>query len=152
MIKFYHVIAVVIVVFGINFSFADDQGAAQVPAQILAEIVESYQSTVEPIFRKSCLDCHGQAQHLPWYFSIPGPKQLIEHDIKEAKENIDMTKGFPFKGKASVKELTTSIQDVIEDNSMPPFRYRLLHWNSKMTDAEKKIILKWISETEKRLD
>jgi mono/diheme cytochrome c family protein len=141
-------VALALVISGINLVADAADTKTEVSARAIAEVATSYRTTVEPIFKKSCLDCHGQAQQLPWYFSIPGPKQLIEHDIKEAKENIDMTNGFPFKGKASIKELVSSIRDVIEDQSMPPFRYRILHRDSEMTDAEKAAVLKWIRESE----
>lgn len=49
-------------------------------------INQEYLKTVKPIFQKSCFDCHGNTTVYPWYYKVPGVKQLIDNDIDEVKQ------------------------------------------------------------------
>lgn len=112
--------------------------------QILATINEAYLNQVKPIFQKSCTDCHSVNSNPPWYYAIPGAKQLMDYDMTESKIHLDMSNDFPFAGHGTPLEDLGAIQKVIEKDQMPPLRYRLLHWSSKITPDELKVIKTWI--------
>ncbi|HMR24070.1 MAG TPA: heme-binding domain-containing protein [Oligoflexia bacterium] len=115
----------------------------------LDKINALYQKKVYKIFKKKCLDCHGSSNSKPWYAQIPGPKKLINNDIKEAKKHMDMSKGFPFKGHGAPVDDLDAIERVLKEDSMPPFRYKLVHWWSGVTAKEKSTIHQWIEESKK---
>ena len=75
---------------------------------------------MKPIFQKKCLACHGTGNTLPWYASIPGPKQLIQNDIKEAKKHMDMSQDFPFLGHGTPKDDLKALKKTIKKETMPP--------------------------------
>lgn len=108
-------------------------------------INEKYLSDVKPIFQRSCFDCHSSQTRYPWYYKIPGVKQLVESDIKEAKEHLDFEKDFPFKSHAMPLEDLKAISDEIAEDGMPPLRYRLLHSEAKLTEDEKGKITNWVN-------
>jgi hypothetical protein len=108
------------------------------------EMALAYKRDVEPIFAKKCLACHGLESAKPWYYSIPGPHQLIDQDIDEARSHIRMENGFPFDGHGTVKGDLEAIRDAIAKDEMPPMRYRIMHADSLMSDAEKTAVFKWI--------
>lgn len=112
----------------------------------LAQVNESYVRDVKPIFLKKCMDCHSDQTRFPWYSSIPGVEQLIQSDIKEAKEHIDMSKDFPFAGHGEPIEDLEELLETVNTGSMPPLRYKILHWGSGLTETEKKTIRQWIRE------
>lgn len=123
--------------------------------QDLAEIKVSYQSEIQPIFEQKCLMCHGVATRLPLYAKLPPAIWLIEHDRKEAKKDINMSWGFPFRGKSGEKNQVKALKEiveVVEENSMPPWVYRIMHWNSSLTEQEKTKILKWAKESKAVLE
>ncbi|MBI2026889.1 MAG: heme-binding domain-containing protein [Deltaproteobacteria bacterium] len=107
-------------------------------------INQQYVQNIKQIFQKVCFDCHSNKTNYPWYHKLPGLKQFIERDIREGKKHLNLSNDFPFKSHATPQEDLDAIEKVILDNSMPPWRYKILHWNSKLTEAEKKEILKWI--------
>lgn len=118
-----------------------------------AQIInETYLKSVKPIFEKKCLDCHGGPTKFPWYYKIPGAKQLIDHDIEESKEHMDLTSPFPFKGHHTPKEDLESIAKVIEQGEMPPWRYLIMHKETKISAEETVLILKWTQDSIKLLD
>ena len=117
----------------------------------LNKINSHYLKKIKPIFKDKCMDCHGSNHTLPWYAQIPGPKQIIQQDIDEAKEHIDMSFDFPFKGHGTPLEDLQAIDKSIQENTMPPLRYQLLHWNSSLSKDEKSILQEWILESLKTL-
>lgn len=119
--------------------------------EYLKAINENYTARVKPIFQKSCFDCHSQNPRLPWYFHVPLARGLMESDMKEAKEHLDMTKGFPFTGHGSPLEDLVAIRDSIKDKSMPPLRYRIMHRGSGLTEKEEATVFDWLDESERLL-
>lgn len=112
----------------------------------LQKINELYKINVKSIFMKSCFDCHSDKTVFPFYYSIPGIKQIINHDIEEAKKHIDMSPDFPFLSHESPEKDLFSIKEEIQGNKMPPLKYKLMHWKSFINEEEKKTILQWIEK------
>lgn len=117
----------------------------------LAAINAGYLADIKPVFRRACFDCHSTQTRYPWYYNVPGIKQWMDSDIREAKKHMDMTHDFPFKGHGSPQKDFEAIRKVIQDNSMPPFRYKMMHWDAVITDAEKEVVLKWVDENQKKM-
>ncbi len=113
---------------------------------VLAQINEHYVREVRPVFLKSCFDCHSANTRYPWYYDLPIATQIIDRDIREARKHIDMTAGFPFKGHGTPLEDLEAIEKVVNEGSMPPWRYRILHRGSRLTDDEKGQIMQWIQK------
>lgn len=106
-----------------------------------------YKRRIEPLFKKSCMDCHSAQTNYPWYHKIPGIKQMIDSDIEEARHHLDFTDGYPFKSHASPEEDLDAIAKSVEEKTMPPFSYRLMHLDAAFTDEEKKILLNWVEKS-----
>jgi hypothetical protein len=117
----------------------------------LEAIRAAYRKEVEPIFRAKCFDCHSDQTRYPWYYRLPGAKQLIDRDIREAHKHMDMSAGFPFKGHGTPSEDLEAIAKVVSKRTMPPLRYILMHWNSRLTEEEEKAILRWAEESRDQL-
>ncbi len=115
------------------------------------KINDAYLVDIKPIFEKKCFDCHGDLKKSPWYYKVPGIKQMIDYDMREAKEHIDMRKDFPFVSHESPLKDLKSIKEIGLEGGMPPLRYILGHWDARLSEAEKKSIVKWSSESIKRL-
>ena len=119
--------------------------------KMLDKINNKYLSDVKKIFLNKCLSCHGVNDSPPWYYHIPGPKQLMDYDMREAKKHMDMSNDFPFGGHGSPIDDLNALTKTIQKDDMPPMNYRIMHWDSKVTEAEIKVINNWIKESEKIL-
>ncbi len=98
-----------------------------------------------PILQNKCADCHTPGlSSSPLYASLPGVHEYLDTDIREAQKSFLLTQD-QLTGRDSIarKDLA-SIQTVIETGDMPPLRYKLLHWNSSLSDEEKESISSWI--------
>jgi uncharacterized membrane protein len=136
---------------GHEHAHSNHERMSDASAAVFKKIGGSYTKNIRPIFLRKCMDCHSDQTKWPWYYKIPGVKQAIDRDISEAREHLDFSNGFPFKSHASPSEDLAAIRDSINNDSMPPFSYRLFHWSSFLTEAEKKIILNWVKESEGQL-
>ena len=117
------------------------------------EIIKvAYEKDVEQIFKKSCFDCHSTKTQFPWYYNLPIAKQLINHDVTEAKKHLDMSSGYPFKGHGNPIADLKEINKVISNEKMPLWYYLLLHGEAKLTDKDKAIIAKWVNMSIKELE
>jgi hypothetical protein len=114
---------------------------------MFTRVNEIYVSHVKPIFQKKCFDCHSNQTRYPWYFSLPGVKQLIAKDVREAKEHLDFSRDYPFEGHGTPREDLEAIERSIHDGTMPPLRYRILHPGSGITPEERLNIQRWIEES-----
>ena len=119
--------------------------------QTHSNINREYQRYVKPIFKTKCFDCHGMVDEYPWYYKVPGIKQIMDYDIREAKEHLDMTNDFPFGGHGEPLNDLKSIRKAIEEGTMPPLRYRVANWDSRLNKEEKKVLEKWIDAAERMI-
>ncbi len=110
-------------------------------------INENYKVKAAKIFEAKCFDCHSSKTSYPWYYQIPGVNLLMNSHIKEAREHIDMTNGFPFKGHETPLADLRELEKTILNSSMPPWYYTPIHKNAKITPDEQKTVLKWIRES-----
>ena len=123
----------------------------EIPKEKLSQINQDYLKSVKKLFVRSCFNCHSDKTIYPWYSKIPGISNLIAHDIKEAKQHLDMTNDFPFLGHGEPIKDLESIKKQIESGDMPPFEYKLLHSESSFSKEEKQEILDWINNSLERL-
>lgn len=119
--------------------------------QMHSNVNLEYKKYVRPTFQTKCFDCHGEVEKYPWYIKLPGIKQFMEYDIRESKKHLDMTNDFPFGGHGEPLNDIESIRKAVEEGTMPPLRYRLAHWDSRLNKEEKKVLKEWIDSAKKLL-
>ena len=112
--------------------------------EVYKKINTSYLKKIKPIFKKSCFDCHSSQTTYPWYYKVPGVKQLIDSDIKEAKSHLDFSNDYPFISHDTPENDLKSIEKSISKKIMPPKKYLWMHNNAKLSQQEVEEIKKWI--------
>ena len=101
----------------------------------------------EMLMRK-CKDCHTSHTEYPFYYNLPFIKDLIDQDIKKGLAYFNMeieVFNKEFDSEISSTSLN-KIKSVLENGSMPPLQYKLMHWDSHFSDTEKKIVTTWIKD------
>ena len=115
-------------------------------------IINGEYKKLEPIFARGCYDCHSAQTEFPWYHKLPLVGSWMDSHIEEAREHLDMTGGFPFKGAGSQAEMLEEIWEEIEKGDMPLLSYRLMHWDAAPDETEKDSIRVWVERSTKLLD
>jgi len=114
-------------------------------------VAAEYARDVEPILQKKCFACHA-ASVLPWYHALPGIRGMLDRDIAGAKGSLDLSQGFPFPGRGTQADYLDALAGVLDDGSMPPRRYLLVHWGGRLGVEEKRTIRAWIEHARARRD
>lgn len=123
-----------------------------VAQEIDASVNANYVRDIKPIFAAKCFNCHSRFTEYPWYYAIPGVRQMIDKDVRAARADVDMSEDFPFQGKGTPSDYLDVIEDVVRDRSMPPLRYRLVHPAAALTDAERQRVLDWVEGSRKKVN
>jgi mono/diheme cytochrome c family protein len=121
------------------------------PDAILAAINDDYVDSVKPLFARSCASCHGAASALPWYHALPLVRGMIDDDIAKARRTVDMSHDFPFRGRGTPAEYLDAVDEVVSQGSMPPLRYRMMHWGSALDAEERDRVRLWVERSRRRL-
>ena len=103
---------------------------------------------VSKILQSSCVDCHGVSSGLPakpFYAGFPIAKDTIARDMLEGQKSFKLTEG-QVSGKDLISNIDLAkITTVVEEGSMPPIRYKALHWDASLNQQQRQAILKYIA-------
>ncbi len=128
----------------------DDDDTVATPPEIAAayaQINDGFQM-LKPVFEDGCFDCHSNQTDYPWYHSLPIIKGWLDGHIAEARDELDMSNGFPFGGhhKRQADNLL-KIKREIESGAMPLKSYRIMHWGAAPNGDEKDSIYAWVDRS-----
>jgi hypothetical protein len=97
---------------------------------------------------RACYDCHSNQTVWPWYDRIPPASWLAMFDTIRGRRHLNFsTWGVPQtgflggEGEGGGGEGRGGVAHVIQDGSMPPSSYLLLHPDARLTDAEKQQLI-----------
>lgn len=119
--------------------------------KVVAEIGAAYAKDVQPIFKRSCMDCHSGDTVWPWYHSIPGVRQYLDGHVEDGRHDLELGKGFPFNTDVPLPRHLRRIGFVVKDGKMPLWDYALMHKDARLSEADKAVIVKWAEDGFQRL-
>ena len=102
---------------------------------------------VSKILQSSCVDCHSATNDLvayPFYAKFPIAKDTIARDMLEGQKEFVITKA-QISGSELISNIDLAkIATVVEEGSMPPIRYKALHWDASLNCEQRQAILNYI--------
>ena len=106
-------------------------------------------SMVSDVVLEKCMACHSRNYDLPFYAKIPGIRQIIEQDYRDGLRAMDLNAELvEADANKPVGETTLAKMEwVINNNTMPPAKFAVVHWSSRLSEEEKKLILDWVRTT-----
>lgn len=129
----------------------DTADSTQISQDSLFAIINKGFEKVRPMLVYSCFDCHSASTKEPWYFNIPGVHSFVSSHVKEGREHLDFTDGFPFKTKESQLGILHEIKEEVKDGEMPIFSYRIMHWGRLIEGEKQDSLFQWIDQTIQQL-
>ncbi len=98
------------------------------------------------VMGKKCVHCHAADASLPFYARFPLAKSMIAEDVKAGRNALDMPSELSREGAVPLSEAALAkIEFALARDSMPPFRYVMLHWNHRLSDGDREALRQWIS-------
>lgn len=98
-----------------------------------------------------CALCHSTEAPLPFYAKIPLVNIPIKSDISAARAKFDITSAMQAlkSGNRVLEDALEKIKLAVGSGNMPPLGFKLVHWKSNITAAERDAVNLWIAEARK---
>ena len=118
-------------------------------AQGLDDVKHKFAS-VSGIVQDKCMACHSRGYDLPFYAKVPGISAIIEKDYRDGIRAMDLNQELVQRKDRPVGEtVLAKMEWVILNDTMPPAKFAVVHWGSRLSDQDKKDSLTWVAQTRK---
>jgi mono/diheme cytochrome c family protein len=95
----------------------------------------------QQLMTDACGDCHSDLTDWPPESSVAPMSWLIQHDVEEGRGILNFSEWD--KPQPELGEVVGEIQE----GGMPPFQYKLLHPDARLSDAEKAALITGLTRT-----
>lgn len=92
------------------------------------------------LFMRACADCHSNDTLWPWWTKVAPGSWLVYRDVKEGREKFNMSDLTRFNVDREDR-FDREIAETIQEGSMPPWYYVILHPNALLNDQEKQTLI-----------
>ena len=93
----------------------------------------------------ACYDCHSNETAWPWYSHVAPMSWLVQDDVDEGRDALNFSE---WDRRQDADDL---VESVVE-GSMPPRPYGLLHPSSRLSGAERELLLSALRDLEAQED
>lgn len=92
-----------------------------------------------------CLACHNDPPKFPWYAKLPVVKNMLASDAANALKQINLSEAYTTLATNSPmgQVALNKIENAVTHQTMPPARFSVMHWKSKITKAKRESLLSW---------
>jgi cytochrome c len=97
---------------------------------------------VRSILADKCADCHSNETRAPLYGWLAPASWLMERDIIRGRQAMNLALWNSY---SADRQQTLAVMMVHEtrEHKMPLLQYRLIHWGSRITDADLRTLVSW---------
>jgi len=92
------------------------------------------------IAQKACYDCHSNRAKWRWYTYVAPFSWLSESDVNSGRKVLNFSQWDKFKGSAG------EAIDQVQSGEMPPWFYWIVHWNARLSGAEKATLVQGLKQ------
>lgn len=114
------------------------------PADLIGSgIVEG---EVAGLLKTACYDCHSNETKYPWYSHVAPVSWLVAKDTREGREELNFSTWQEYDMMEKLKKLDDLVIEV-KEGEMPMKIYTVIHSESRLTDAQRQLIITWAEST-----
>ena len=100
--------------------------------------------------RSACFDCHSNETRWPWYARLPVAAHLIVRDVREGRAQLDWSRWQSY-NRFDRAELLDKVCELATKGVMPPWQYRLVHSDARLSPRESGELCDWARRESARL-
>jgi len=97
---------------------------------------------VNRVFEASCMDCHSNKTHWPWYSYIAPVSWLVANDVYEGRKELNLSKWGEMTAKRRAKK-RKEVWKEVREGDMPISYYLWVHPGARLSDAQKEVLRNW---------
>jgi Haem-binding domain len=98
---------------------------------------------VMPILNRSCGDCHSSATVWPWYSHFAPVSWLVVDDVNTGRRHVNFQDWEAQENPKEAAEHLSLICKEVREKGMPPFSYRLMHNDSRLSQQDIDTLCSW---------
>jgi hypothetical protein len=98
-------------------------------------------SDVKAILKKACYDCHSNETNWVWYTKVAPMSFLAVKDVNDGRKHLNFSEWGLYTNKT--EKMMDEIWEEVREEKMPPWQYRIVHSEAKLTQEEKNILRNW---------
>ncbi|MES3017644.1 MAG: heme-binding domain-containing protein [Bacteroidota bacterium] len=101
--------------------------------------------SIKAMIKTSCYDCHSNNTKYPWYAEVQPVTWWLDHHIEEGKGELNFSEFAAFNARFKSHKLD-EVMELVENEEMPLKSYLISHKEAKLSDVQRKEIVKWADE------
>ena len=116
--------------------------------------IKNYRGIPSEVIAKmeqACFDCHSNETRWPWYSRVTPVNYLIAKDVRNGRRHVNFSEWNSY-SPGKLKTTLDNIYDQVYNHEMPLSKYKRMHSEANLTDADVKMICDWASGEQDRLD
>jgi hypothetical protein len=98
-------------------------------------------ANIKTVLKKACYDCHSNETEWAWYTEIAPLSFLTVKDVNEGREHLNFSEWGNYTNKLG--QVKNEIWEEVREEHMPPWMYRVVHSDAKLSQEEKDILRNW---------
>lgn len=93
--------------------------------------------------KRACFDCHSNETVWPWYSNIAPASWLNQRDVDEGRQRLNFSdwRGVRSERGREREGGGDDLARVIQEGSMPPWYYTIIHTNAVLNDQERQQLI-----------
>ncbi|MES2875095.1 MAG: heme-binding domain-containing protein [Bacteroidota bacterium] len=125
-----------------------NESSASQPDDIFSRYAAS--DTIRAMINTSCYDCHSNNSEYPWYAEIQPLAWWLNYHIKEGKDELNFSDFAAFNTRFKSHKLD-EIMELVDKKEMPLKSYLITHSEARLSEKDRKEIIKWAGELKARI-
>jgi len=105
---------------------------------------------VQAILDRSCVDCHSNQTQWPWYSNISPISWWLTDHVKDARRELSIS-DFGTYPPARAAHKMEELCEKVEKGEMPLPSYLWIHWDAKLSEADKQTLCTWAKGEQARI-
>ncbi len=89
----------------------------------------------------ACFDCHSNEVQWPWYSNIAPISWRVQRHVDEGRGKLNFSEW------GTGQQEADDIVEVVQEGTMPPWDYLLLHPDARLSDADRQAFLDGLART-----
>ena len=124
----------------LGMQFASTAATTKTSASTGVHMAEVVDPQVGAILDRSCQDCHSNRTNWPWYSHVAPVSWIVSKHVSEGREMLNFSAWTDQPHSESQRML---ICNAVSSGRMPLSSYTMIHWSSKLSKLEVKLICDW---------
>ena len=100
---------------------------------------------IQQMVKASCYDCHSNNTNYPWYNKVQPIAWFLQGHVEDGKAELNFNEWDDYSERRKKSKLR-SIVSQVEEGEMPLASYTLIHGEARLSDAEKKTLIGFMTK------